>query len=283
MKKIGFIDYYLDEWHANNYPKWFREQALKLNLDWDVAYAWADINKDGGLTTAEWCEKQGVTAVSSIEELVTLSDAIVVLSPDHPEQHERLANIALKSGKPVYIDKTFAPNVSSAVSLFSLAETHHTPLFSSSALRFANEVQTFLETSTQEDIDAVLLNGPGQYANYAVHQFEVIVTLLGTEVKRVRGLTTQSTRQLEVEYVSGQRALFYQTEEAPFQAIITTKANSTIHVQQFSDMFLNLITEILLFFETKEVPVQSSETIAVMKLIEAGYRAFEEQDQWIEI
>ena len=23
--KIGFIDYYLDEWHANNYPDWFRE------------------------------------------------------------------------------------------------------------------------------------------------------------------------------------------------------------------------------------------------------------------
>ena len=25
MKKIGFIDFYLDEWHANNYPAWIRE------------------------------------------------------------------------------------------------------------------------------------------------------------------------------------------------------------------------------------------------------------------
>ena len=27
MKKIGFIDYYLDEWHANNYPGFFKEAA----------------------------------------------------------------------------------------------------------------------------------------------------------------------------------------------------------------------------------------------------------------
>ena len=26
MKKIGFIDYYLDEWHANNYPEMIAEQ-----------------------------------------------------------------------------------------------------------------------------------------------------------------------------------------------------------------------------------------------------------------
>lgn len=25
MKKIGFIDLFIDEWHADNYPKWFRE------------------------------------------------------------------------------------------------------------------------------------------------------------------------------------------------------------------------------------------------------------------
>jgi len=28
MKKIGFVDYYIDEWHVNNYIKWF-ENASK--------------------------------------------------------------------------------------------------------------------------------------------------------------------------------------------------------------------------------------------------------------
>ena len=25
MKTIGFIDYYLSEWHANNYPNWIKQ------------------------------------------------------------------------------------------------------------------------------------------------------------------------------------------------------------------------------------------------------------------
>lgn len=29
MKKIGFIDYYLSEWHANNYPIWIKEICEK--------------------------------------------------------------------------------------------------------------------------------------------------------------------------------------------------------------------------------------------------------------
>jgi hypothetical protein len=28
MKKIGFIDYFLDEWHAENYPQWIEENRL---------------------------------------------------------------------------------------------------------------------------------------------------------------------------------------------------------------------------------------------------------------
>ena len=30
--KIGFIDYYLDEWHANNYPQFLREATNSRSL-----------------------------------------------------------------------------------------------------------------------------------------------------------------------------------------------------------------------------------------------------------
>lgn len=35
--KIGMIDYYLDEWHANNYPKMIRELSdgkAEIGLAW---------------------------------------------------------------------------------------------------------------------------------------------------------------------------------------------------------------------------------------------------------
>ena len=28
MRKIGFVDHYIDEWHANNYPAWIRESSF---------------------------------------------------------------------------------------------------------------------------------------------------------------------------------------------------------------------------------------------------------------
>lgn len=38
MKTIGFIDYYIDEWHANNYPRMIRESSA--GGQFDVTLAW---------------------------------------------------------------------------------------------------------------------------------------------------------------------------------------------------------------------------------------------------
>ena len=42
MKKIGFVDYYISEWHANNYPAWIKEACQKKGLDFEVKYVWAE-------------------------------------------------------------------------------------------------------------------------------------------------------------------------------------------------------------------------------------------------
>ena len=44
MKKIGFVDYYISEWHANNYPEWIKRANEKLGTDYLVSYAWAEEN-----------------------------------------------------------------------------------------------------------------------------------------------------------------------------------------------------------------------------------------------
>lgn len=94
--KIGFIDYYLDEWHANNYPEWIKEAS---GGEMTVGYAFAETaSPHTGVTTEEWCSRTGITQAASIEELVEKSDAIVVLSPDNCERHEMLSRLPLLSG-----------------------------------------------------------------------------------------------------------------------------------------------------------------------------------------
>ena len=41
MIKVGFIDYYLDEWHANNYVHMLHDYS---NGEGEAVYAWAEID-----------------------------------------------------------------------------------------------------------------------------------------------------------------------------------------------------------------------------------------------
>ncbi len=63
MKKIGFIDFFIDEWHANNYPKMIRESSFKGKFD--VALAWDDVRREGKKPLAEWCAEQKVGQAKS--------------------------------------------------------------------------------------------------------------------------------------------------------------------------------------------------------------------------
>lgn len=122
MKKIGFIDYRIDEWHANHYPEWIKNAAEALKLDYTVAYAYASENAPDGRTTEEWCRDFGVERCHSIDEVCQKSDVLLVLAPSNPETHLGFAKAVLPSGKPTYIDKTFAPDTATALEIFALAE-----------------------------------------------------------------------------------------------------------------------------------------------------------------
>ena len=51
-----------------------------------------------------------------------------MLSPDNCEMHETLCPLPLASGKPTYIDKTFAPDGAAARRIFKMAEAAEDPV-----------------------------------------------------------------------------------------------------------------------------------------------------------
>ena len=144
MKKIGFIDFYISEWHADNYPAWFKEINEKLGYDYEVSYAWAEeyVSPVDGKNTDEWCKEKGITRCQTIEEICEKSDYLLILAPSNPEKHLEYAKLVFPYGKPVYIDKPFSDTVENAKAIFALAEKHNVRFFSSSALRYAEELNT---------------------------------------------------------------------------------------------------------------------------------------------
>ena len=59
MKKtIGFIDLYINNWHANNYPAWFR--TAKRADEFELGYAYEETPAPGSPSLEDWCEKNGI-------------------------------------------------------------------------------------------------------------------------------------------------------------------------------------------------------------------------------
>lgn len=276
MKTIGFIDYFLDEWHAEKYPAWI-EAASGGQMK--VAYAYGKTDKPGGKSNAEWCAGKGIELLPTIQEVVEKSDYLIVLSPDHPEHHRELSEIPLRSGKPTYIDKTFAPDRETALLLFEWAKTYGTPMYSSSALRFAAEY----ETVSREGIDTICSSGPGAFSNYSIHQIEPIVALMGSDVKRVMYIGTPKSPALLIGFADGRQATVNHFGGGTPFGMIVNYASDAKSVKIESDFFGAFIRNLVRFFETGEGKVDPAETVAIVTIIEYGLKAAQTPYQWLEL
>lgn len=276
MLKIGFIDYYLDEWHAHNYPKLFKEHS---NGSCEVCCVWGKIDAPNGVTNKEYAEKYDVELVETIEEVIEKSDCLVVLSPDNPEMHEELCKLALKSEKPVYVDKTFAPDKGAAQRIFEIADKHNTKCWSSSALGFADE----LDMINTDDIIRLQTAGGGSAEIYSIHQIEPIVKLMKTKAKRLMGVGDEKYPAVVIEFEDGRYANMYQCNNSGFEISVVNRENMITKYDIVSDFFGNLICAIIAFFEKGTVPVSHERTVEVIAIREAVLKAVKKPGTWIEI
>ncbi len=281
-KKIGFIDYYINEWHADNYPEWIRQSSGAQGFSYEVAYAWAERNESPytHMTTGEWCRKNGVEQCATMEELCEKSDVILLLSPDNSENHLRYAEIALRYGKPTYIDKTFAPSLEEAKAIYRLAEQYKTPICSTSALRFATEL-----ADCGEGLVSMATTGPGNsFETYAVHQVEMMVRAMGTGAREVTAVQNGRNKSLVYRFADGRRALYHQLtgSDLPFTLSLEW-ADRVAYRPVQSDFFRGLIDAMLRFYESGEPLAPKEETLAVAAMIEAGVRALGQPDRPVAI
>lgn len=280
MKKIGFVDLYISEWHADNYPGWITEVSKQLGLEYEVAYAWAEqeISPVDGLTTDAWCEKMGIGRCATLAELCEKSDCIVVLAPSNPEAHLRLAQGVLPYGKRTYIDKTFAPDLETAQEIFALAEKYSTPFFSTSALRCADELAMF-----QGAKNLIVTGGGSNLEEYCVHIIEMAVKVLQTPAKEVKVERIGSQRICTVVTETGEKAALIYSRKLPYRLAAETAEGKAIGQQVSSEFFKNLMADILRFFESGELPFDGKETLEVMRLRDAILKADRQEGRWVKL
>jgi predicted dehydrogenase len=280
MKTIGFIDFYLSEWHANNYPNWIKQACEGMDEEFVVKYAWAEqyVSPVDGRNTDEWCAEFGVEKCETIEEVCEKADYILVLAPSNPETHLRFAEKVLTYKKNTYIDKTFAPDYATAKKMFDIAESYGTKFFTSSALRYATELEGW------ENPNALLiLGGGGNLDEYVIHQIEMLVKTMQAPAKRVRVEPQGEQYVMRVEFVDGRFATMVFSRAFGYSLCFDKGGLDTKFVHVTSDTFKGLIKDMLHFYQTGEVSFDTAQTLEVMKIREAVLVGKTKPGEWVDL
>ena len=278
MKKIGFVDYYISEWHANNYPTWMA--GCELGGEYKVAYAWAelDASPEDNVTTDEWCAKYGAEKCNTLEELCEKSDYIVILAPSHPDKHFGYAETVLKYGKRTYIDKTFAPDLETAKKIFAIAEENGTPFFSTSALRYATELDEYPACKS------VTTSGGGETAEeYIVHQIEMLVKKIGVGATEICADDFGAQITFRVKYNDDRQAMMIYGHSMPFAAYMSAEGSSPKYKAAKSSYFTIFVADMLRFFKEGTTSFDIAETLEVMKIRDGALKAEKNRGEWIKL
>ena len=89
-----------------------------------------------------------------------------------------------------------------AEEIFELAKQHQTPLFTSSSLRYADEVREL------GDVDSLLVIAPSVHlSDYWIHPLEIVVSKMGVGATKAKLSKSGVHYMLNVKYKNGRNAL----------------------------------------------------------------------------
>ena len=223
--------------------------------------------------------ESGVDIVDSMDVLLERSDAIMVLSNDgRPHLRETLP--ALKTKKPVYIDKPLAENFEGVQAIFKASTDWNVPLFSCSALRYIDGFQSEINTGKVGPILGGETYGPAplQEAHVdlfwdGIHGVELLYTIMGTGCQYVQQIMKEDEDVVIGTWEDGRIGVFRGIRKG--RAGFGGRAFGTegIHRMEKFGGYGPLVEEIVKFFKTGISPIAPEETIEIYAFMAAASRS----------
>ena len=277
MKRIGLIDYYINEWYALNYPTFLKNVKGEIDKEFEITDFYAEIDHPD-LSSDEYEKKYKIHRCSSLEELCTKCDYLMVLYPDNPERKFEVVKKVIAYKKPIFVDKTFMNSFKEAEGIFDLAKQNQTPLFTSSSLRYADEVIAL------EDNNSLLVIAPSVHlSDYWIHPLEIVVSKMGACATRAKLSRSGVHHMLNIEYPKEKNALIVIAEDGNAQDFFISgngKFKQNL-VRCTSPYFENEMKDILRFFKEKNPSFSYLETLEAMKLRDIALQ--NRFDEWINL
>jgi predicted dehydrogenase len=229
----------------------------------------------------------GVEIVPTIEEIRDKCDVILLESVDgrtHLPQFRQLA-----CGKPVFIDKPAAASLADVMAVFRLAEQTKTPCFSSSALRFSEQIQAIKNSDAVGEITGCSVASPFQTEPhhpdlfwYGVHGVESIYALMNRGCESVSRIGDKHDTVVVGKWEDGRLAEYRGLRHRGDYTFAAYGAKGVAINQGFSG-YQPLVEEICKFFLTGKPPVPPQETIEMFAFMEAADESLRREGQAVSI
>ena len=223
-------------------------------------------------------DKYGVEIVASIEELLTKVDAVLLESVDG-RPHLAQVRPVFKAQKRVFIDKPFAASYADAREIARLSRESGTPFFSSSSLRYANDVVALKTKPELGGIIGAMAFSPSPTEPhhpdlfwYGIHGVETLYTLMGPGCESVTRTNSAGADVVTGKWKDGRLGTFRGIRDGKqdYGAIaFGAKANAATTPPMKVD-YRNLLVEIVKFFQTGVAPIPPEETLEMMAFMEAA-------------
>ncbi|MBU0715802.1 MAG: Gfo/Idh/MocA family oxidoreductase [Verrucomicrobia bacterium] len=268
-KQIGFVDFKLDNFHANTYLAAIRKELSGRGFTVAGCYDQEEV------TGRQWAEKNGVPYFDSVAKLDKAVDHYMILAPSNPETHWALCKKVLPMRKTTYVDKTFAPDLKTAAKIFALADKHGVTMQTTSALRYTKIQAHVREVGAANVRHMVAWRAGSSFEEYAIHPVELVVSCMGPAAERLMLRGSGNQRQLIVDFSGGRTAVInvYLNAATPCAASVTTDKETKIIVADGDPIFLNMAAAILDLFETGKATIDRAESLMIRRILDVALKA----------
>jgi predicted dehydrogenase len=218
--------------------------------------------------------EKGIKIVDSLEELASETDAILLESLDGRPHLAQFRAVA--KGKPVFIDKPTAASVADIIAIFRVADETHTPVFSSSSLRYGKEVEDAATNKSIGDMLGCETMGPFSLQAhhpdlfyYGIHGVEPLFTIMGTGCESVSRTDSPLSTVVVGKWKDGRIGSYRGLKKGHSYAVTVAGTNGVVQ-HTLPGGYEQLVTEICKFFKTGQPPVKRDDTIEIYGFMEAA-------------
>lgn len=278
-KRVGIIG--LDTSHSIAFTKAMNVQDHADLRGYKVVAAYPHGSKDIESSVKripgyiEDVKEMGVQIVDSIEDLLNEVDVVLLETNDGRRHLEQVLPV-FKAGKRVFIDKPVAASLEDTLRIYKASEEYGVPTFSSSSLRYIKgaaearngELGQVMGATTWSPA-SIEKTHPDMYW-YGIHGVESLFTVMGTGCKEVYRVHTEGCDVITGVWNDGKVGVFrgQRTGKLGYGGHVYGDKKS-IDLGPYQG-YLPLLTDVVKYFDTGEMPVTPEETIEMFAFMSAA-------------